>query len=105
MDTQDPNLILAAGASHYESPQIAASRALQIQQQQQGLQAGAQDMQLGAQKLQAAKYGNQATAVDLAEQQTMLDAMQRQAGGGAPGAAAPAAPATASGTAPTAAYS
>ncbi len=78
MATQDPALILASTASRYESPQVAASRALQIQQQQQGLTAGAQNLQIGAQDLQAKQYQNQETATQLAEQQAIMKAVQAE---------------------------
>ena len=94
MDTQDPNLIIAAGASHYESPQIAASRALQIQQQQQALTAGAQNLQIGAQDLQAKTYGNQETATQLAEQQAIMKAVQAEGARAAGGLPVPATSAT-----------
>jgi hypothetical protein len=101
MDTQDPNLILAAGASHYEDPAIAQARRLQIQQAQQGLQAGAQNMQIGAQDLQAKTYANQQTALDLRDAQLLSDLMKRQVTASSPASpASPAAPG-APGGAPT----
>lgn len=58
--------------------QALQSGALQNQQRQQALSSGAQDLQLGAEKLQGAKYLNQETATQIAEQQVLLQAYNEE---------------------------
>jgi hypothetical protein len=86
-ETQDPNLILAAGAQHYEPLAVAQAR-------QQALQQGAQDMQLRAQQIQAAQYGNQQTALDLRDAQSLSDWARQQRAAMAATPAAPVSPAS-----------
>src|SRR5579884_546021 len=91
----DTALTLAAlRGPAYEPMADAEMRSLGVENAQLRNQAAAQGIDLGAQQLQAAKYANQETATQLAEQQAWMKAMQDEQAR-ATGTTAPAAPAAA----------
>lgn len=70
----DPSIILSGRPVAYEPLAAAQLRALKVQEARQELAIGALNQELGGEKLQAAKYSNQETAMQLAEQQALMDA-------------------------------